>query len=98
MLKVTFSPELPDGAEWSEVRSNIVNELGHFEGRFVEFPGELLVHLETVPFRASGVAVGPGGTRLIEISYDLLNPHTATYNYVGPSKAIELPKESDGDA
>ncbi|MET1082255.1 MAG: hypothetical protein ABWY12_04265 [Burkholderiales bacterium] len=81
----------------SEVRSNILNELSHFEGRLVEFPSELLVRLDAIPFRATAVAVGPDGTALVEISYDLLAPHTATYNYVGPSKAIELPADSGGD-
>ena len=98
MLKIFFSPELPDGDEWSEVRSNIVNELGHFEGRFVEFPDELLVRLEAIPFRASGIADGPDGTHLVKFNYDLLSPHTATYNYVGPSQPIELPPDSEDDA
>ena len=97
MLKILFSPELPDGDEWSEVRSNIINELGHIEGRFVEFPDELLVRLAAIPFRASGIAVGPDGTRLVKIDYDLLSPHAATYNYVGPSKPIELAPDSEGD-
>ena len=98
MLKISFLSELPVDDEWSEVRANIINELAHFEDRFVEFPSELLVRLETIPFRADGAAFGPDGTRLIEIGYDLLAPHTATYNYIGPSKAIELPADLDGDA
>ena len=98
MLRISFLSELPVGDEWSEVRANIVNELAHFEDRFVEFPSELLVRLETIPFRADGTAFSPEGTRLIEISYDLLAPHSATYNYIGPSKAIELPADLNDDA
>ena len=51
-----------------------------------------------VPFRARSIAAGPDGTHLVKFDYDLLSPHTATYNYVGPSKPIELPLDSEGDA
>lgn len=92
-MKITFSPELPVGKEWDEVRENIRNELSHFEGRFVTFPDHLIVRLEAIPHSAHGVAVGPDGGAQVQIGYDLLSPHTAHYQYVGSSPAVELPDE-----
>lgn len=94
-MKITFSPDLPAGEEWDEVRENIRNELSHFEGRFVTFPDHLIVRLEAVPYNARGIAEGPDGSAQVQISYDLLSPHTANYQYVGSSPAIELPDDPD---
>ncbi len=84
-MRITFSPDLPPGEEWDELRDNIRNELSHFEDRFVHFPSHLIVRLETIPYIAKGIAEGPDGTPQIEISYDLRSPHTANYQYVGSS-------------
>jgi hypothetical protein len=82
-MKITFSPDLPQGDEWNEIRNNIRNELTHFEGRFAQFPSHLIVRLEAIPFRATGVAEDTDGIPQVEITYDLLSPHTACYQYVG---------------
>lgn len=94
-MNITFSPDLPSGEEWDEVRKNITNELSHFEDRFVDFPSHLIVRLGAIPHRASGIAEGPDGTRQVEITYDLLSPHTANYQYVGGAAPVELPNEPD---
>ena len=94
-MKITFSLDLPRGDEWDEVRDNIRNELSHFEDRFVSFPSHLIVRLNTTPFSATGIAEGPDGIRQAEISYDLLSPHKANYQYVGGSVARQLPDEPE---
>lgn len=96
-MKITFAPALPPGEEWAEVETNMRNELAHFEGRFVEFPRELVVRLETVkhPWRATGFAAGPDGVPLVEMNYDLLAPHTADYRYVGGSPPVDVHEEPD---
>ncbi|MDP1680485.1 MAG: hypothetical protein Q8L39_01750 [Burkholderiales bacterium] len=94
-MNISFAADLPPGGEWSEVESNIRNELSHFEDRFVDFPSALVVRLETdkYPWRATGFAAGPDGIPLIEINYDLFAPHTADYRYVGSSAPIEVPED-----
>jgi hypothetical protein len=94
-MKITFIPDLPSEEAWDEVRGNIRNELSHLKGRFVEFPSELFVRMNTMPHRATGVAAGPDGTPIVEISYDLLDPHRAEYRYVGTSKPIQPLGEPD---
>lgn len=92
---ITFSPDLPSGIEWDEVGDKIRNELSYFEGRYVEFPSQLVVRIQDIPFQANGIAEGPDGTPQVQISYDLLSPHTANYQYVGKSLPLALPDEPD---
>ena len=94
-MKITFVPELPSGAEWDEIGENIRNELSRFEGRFVDFPSHLIVRVQAIPFRATGIAETEDGTPQVEIRYDLRSPHTAHYRYLGTSPPVELPGEPD---
>lgn len=94
-MKVSFVPELPPGDEWREVRSNITRELSHLHGMYEEFPSDLVIQLEAIPWSATGIALTRDGVRIAEIKYELLAPHSATYKYVGASKPIELPDDAD---
>lgn len=86
-MRVLFSPELPEGDEWIEVRENISRELPHIFVSYLDEPAEVIVQLDAM---LCGAAFDRNGTKLAEINYDVSYPHKATYTYVGSSKKKPL--------
>ena len=87
-MEITFSPELPSGEAWEEVRVNVEHELLYWQHQYTGFPQELVVKADVTPFTLRGVACGLDGVVQIRINYEFSAPHTAKYEYVGGGQKI----------
>ena len=89
-MNIHFIWHVPPTDGLSTIETNIREEIEHFEGRFKDFPSELVVRasMDKPQLSVEGVATAASGETLVTISYSLLQPHERHYHYVGKSPAL----------
>ena len=89
-MNISFIWGDPPKEGLSVIETNIRDEIEHFEGRFKDFPEELIVRasMDRPQLSIEGVATAASGEAVVSISYSLLEPHRRHYQYVGKSPTI----------